>query len=359
MRAGNVVFRPVDERPQRPAHARELAGEHALLQRVEMRLPSVTGEQPGAAPLDCGNATHCLRVARRQPVPNAPDILPALEACAVEERVLEIIGMVDRPTVADMNHVARFKPFIMADRGAGIVRPIAPAHVVPGQLGLPVQLALGLESEDVAALVRCRAILLRYAGNRVAVHAVGAHFLKGAGNRCPKRHPLVTRSRVPRHDREQHLHSAAVEIRHHLPDARQAARQRAHHVVLIAGIDADVAINRPHQHAVDAAIAPFQIIQVTIHSVFTGHWIVEIAVLHHHLRLNETALRPLERGPIILGARVMHFAQPLLPPMAHRVEPCGRLLFGWRPQEDLAVRLDRRHLGPDGTGQQQTCQQEE
>src|ERR1017187_1677858 len=116
LRAGNVVLRAVHQRPERLAHAREFAREDALLQGVVMRLPPEAAKHRRAGTLDRGDAAHRFRVTESQPVPYAPDIFPALEAGAVEERVLEVLGMIARPTVAHIYHVPRFKPLVVADR---------------------------------------------------------------------------------------------------------------------------------------------------------------------------------------------------------------------------------------------------
>src|SRR5207248_6379480 len=99
---------------------------------------------------------------------------------------------------------------------------------------------------------------------------------------------------IPRHDREEYLDAPTMKIRHHLPDTGQSSWQGVHHVVLVAPVDADIAIHRPNQHAVDSAVTLFHIIEVTVYRVFARNRIVEIAVLDHHLRLDETTLGPLE-----------------------------------------------------------------
>ena len=57
-------------------------------------------------------------------------------------------------------------------------------------------------------------------------------------------------------------------------------------------IDADVRIDGPDQDGVDAAVSLLQIVEIAIDGVLAGFGIVEVAVLDHHLRLDEARLRP-------------------------------------------------------------------
>ena len=97
------------------------------------------------------------------------------------------------------------------------------------------------------------------------------------------------------HHGKHHAHAAVVEIRHHGFDALNPARHGSRHVVLIAVVDAHIGIGGPNQNRIDTAIALLQIIEIAVHRVFVRHRIVEIAVLHHHLRLDEARLRPGQR----------------------------------------------------------------
>ena len=144
---------------------------------------------------------------------------------------------------------------------------------------------------------------------------LGDNFVMGAA--------LLPRALVPGHVGEQDAHAALVKIRHHLFDPRDAAGHIAEAIELVAVVDADVRVYRPDEHSVDPAVALLQIVKVSIHGVSSRHRIVEVAVLHHHLRLDETALRPLQFGAIILGAGILHSAQALLFPMAQRRQPRG------------------------------------
>jgi hypothetical protein len=54
---------------------------------------------------------------------------------------------------------------------------------------------------------------------------------------------------------KQDAHSPAVKVVNHLANARNAARHRANHVVLIPVVDAHVRIGRPDEHGIDSAVA--------------------------------------------------------------------------------------------------------
>ena len=108
----------------------------------------------------------------------------------------------------------------------------------------------------------------------------------------------IVRAFVPHHHGEEHAHAAAMEIRDHLAHAFDAAGHGLDHLELIAVVDAHVGIGGPDQHGIDAAIALFEIVEIAVDRVVAGDGVVEIAVLHHHLRLDEAGLGPLERRQI-------------------------------------------------------------
>jgi len=62
---------------------------------------------------------------------------------------------------------------------------------------------------------------------------------------------------------------------------------------LIAVVDSDIRIGVPDENAIDAAITFLKIVQVAIYRVFSSHRIIEIAIFHHHLRLEEAGLESL------------------------------------------------------------------
>src|SRR5208337_4885317 len=105
------------------------------------------------AALDGRDAARGFGVARVDADPDAPDVLPALPALAVEEGELQVIGLVRAPAVADVHHVAGFKPFEAVDHGDEGKAVLAPGHDVPGQ-GLVAGAHFGLKGQRVADLFR-------------------------------------------------------------------------------------------------------------------------------------------------------------------------------------------------------------
>ena len=84
-----------------------------------------------------------------------------------------------------------------------------------------------------------------------------------------------------------------MKIGDHLADARDSARQGANQVMLIAIIDAQIGVGRPDQNCIDSAIALQRVVNIAIYGVAVSRRIVEKTIFDHHLRLNETGLRPL------------------------------------------------------------------
>ena len=97
----------------------------------------------------------------------------------------------------------------------------------------------------------------------------------------------------------------------------------SNHVELVAIVDAHVGIGGPDQHRVDAAIALLEIVEIAIDGVLAGDGIVEVAILHHHLRLDEAGLRPLERGQIIARTVIADADAPLGAPVLKVLQPVG------------------------------------
>ena len=100
-----------------------------------------------------------------------------------------------------------------------------------------------------------------------------------------------------------------------------AAGHGANHVLLIAIVDAHIWIGRPDEHRVDAAVTLLEIVEVAIDRVLAGDGVVEVAVVHHHLRLNEAGLGPLKRGHCIAIAVVADTDAALGTPVGHSFEP--------------------------------------
>ena len=155
---------------------------------------------------------------------------------------------------------------------------------------------------------------------------------------------LRARAHVPGHLREQHADAAAVEIRHHLFEARQAARHVAQQVVVVAVVDPDVGIDRPEQHAVDSAVTFIEIVEKAVHGVAPRHGVVEIAVFDHRLRLHEAALGPFQLGPLVGRAAQAGAHAPLLPPVLNLLQPLRGVGLRGRARQLLALRWILRIL---------------
>ena len=100
---------------------------------------------------------------------------------------------------------------------------------------------------------------------------------------------------------------------------------------MIAIVDADVRIDVPEQHAVDAAVTALQVVEVTLHGVAARDRIVEIAILDHRERVHEIALRPLQPRIAIQRVVVTEPHQVLVPPLAQAADP----VFGVRVDVDV------------------------
>ena len=114
----DVVLVAVHDGPKRLSfewkscwHRRRSAG------RGRVRFPIRAHEQSGKLAFDLRDAAQGFGVARRDLIPDAPDVFPAFVADAVEEGELQIVGLVASPAVADIDHVAGLEPFQLADQG--------------------------------------------------------------------------------------------------------------------------------------------------------------------------------------------------------------------------------------------------
>ena len=127
-------------------------------------------------------------------------------------------------------------------------------------------------------------------------------------------------------------------------------------VELVAVVDANVRINRPDEHRIDAAVALVEIVQIAVDGVARANRIVEVAVLDHHLRLDKTALRPLQFRAIVFGAVVADAGEALGPPLFDVGQP-GREIGRVRGAGDLvALRGVAAVLG--GQGERNNADQE-
>ena len=78
-----------------------------------------------------------------------------------------------------------------------------------------------------------------------------------------------------------------MEVGDHLFQAGGPARHITQQVILVAVVDSDVGIGVPDQDGVDSAVALPKVVKVTVHGVSARRRVVEVAVLDHHLRLDE------------------------------------------------------------------------
>jgi hypothetical protein len=112
-----------------------------------------------------------------------------------------------------------------------------------------------------------------------------------------------------------------MKVGHHLAHAFDSTRHRAHHVELIAVIDSHIWVGRPYQHGINATVTAVQIIEILVDRVFAGQRIIEILVVHHHLRLDETGLRPLQSGHLIAALIVTNANAALFAPVRDIRQP--------------------------------------
>jgi hypothetical protein len=123
--------------------------------------------------------------------------------------------------------------------------------------------------------------------------------------------------------------AAAMEVGDHLMETGQAPGHVAQQVVLVAVVQSDVWIGVPYQNAIYAPVALIEIVKVAVRRVFASYGIVEITVLHHHLRLDETALSPLEFRAGVLGTVVADAYAALRAPVLNVGKPrCERCRVG-------------------------------
>jgi hypothetical protein len=130
------------------------------------------------------------------------------------------------------------------------------------------------------------------ATERVTVDAIGADLGHQFGGELPVAGSSGTGAVVPHHHGKEYANAAAMKVLHHHAQGGYSARQTTEQIVCAAVVDADVGVTVPQQDAVDAPHALIQIVEVTVYRVLTGGGIEEVSLLHHHLGLHVTGLRP-------------------------------------------------------------------
>ena len=261
-------------------------------------LPIGAYEKWGNGTFDCSHASRGFSISRSDPIPDAPDVLPAFPAHSVEECKLQVVGLVAFPAIRDIYHVPRFQPFVFVDHRYKRKLILPPGHHVPSKRFVSGT-AFRLECQRVSDLVgSCRegewhSIL------GVAIDAVGSDLRHQLGNGIRPIHARISGSLVPHHHWEQHANAAAMEISNHSAHSFDPARHIPDHVLLIAIVNSHVWVRRPNEHGVDATVSFLQVVKIPVDRVAMNDWIIEIPVLDHHLRLEETRLSPLEGSEIV------------------------------------------------------------
>ena len=243
--AFDVVFVTVQDGPDFLFAHRPAAGVNAISKHGRHRFPVFADEERRDPALDRGNAPGGFAVARRDSIPDAPDVFPALPSHSVEESELQVVGFVAIPTVRDVHHVPRFKPFVFVHERSERELILPPGHDVPGQ-GFVGGTAFRFKCQGMASLVRGQRECERNAILRIAVDAVGPDFCHQIGNRIGPRQAGVTRALVPHHHRKKYTYAAVMEVGDHLLHAGNASRHAADQVVLIPVVDSHIGVGRPN-----------------------------------------------------------------------------------------------------------------
>ena len=296
--AVNFVSGPVHDGPYGIRAQRPAAGKHSKAMHGIERLPVSADEEWRHRPLNGCNAPRGLSVAGSDPYPETPHVLPALPANAVEEGELQVVGLVAVPAVADVRHVPRLQPLVTVHHGDERKAVLAPGHDVPGQ-GFIAGVRFRLKRQRMPNLLRTQREAQRHAVLCVAVHAVRVNLLHQRRNRVGPRLVGLVRALVPHHHREEHADASTVKVGDHLADALDTPRHRRNHFKLIPVVDPHVGVGSPNQHRIDPAIAFFQVVEIAIDGIAPSGWVVEIAILNHHLRLDEAGLGPFQGRELV------------------------------------------------------------
>ena len=127
----DVVFVSVDDRPKSLPGQRPATGIHTITEHGRHRFPVFADQERRYPTLDSGNAPGGFRVARRDSIPDTPDVLPTFPANSVEESELQVVGLVTIPPVRDVHHVPRLKPFVLVNERGKWKLVLPPSHYVP------------------------------------------------------------------------------------------------------------------------------------------------------------------------------------------------------------------------------------
>ncbi len=105
--AGDIVFIAIDDGPYGLLPLRPLAGKDSVALSGIKRAPLPAREKWSDGTFDGCHPPGRFGVARSDPIPDTPDILPTLPAFAIEEGKLQVVGFVTVPAIGDVHLVPR------------------------------------------------------------------------------------------------------------------------------------------------------------------------------------------------------------------------------------------------------------
>ncbi len=243
--AVGVVFVAIDNCPNCGFVARPSTGENAKLDSGIKRLPLRAREKGRDSSFDCRHAPRGFAIARRDPIPDSPDILPAFPSHSIKEGELQIIGLIPIPAVGDIHHVPRLQPFETVHGGHKLKLVLSPGHDVPGKtlvMGRNLWLECQWMPRFFCRLKKCQ----RNSVLGISINSVPIDFRHQMRNSVGPRLFLIARPLVPHHHRKEHPHAAPMKVRYHLLDPGQPARHRGNHVLLVPVVDAHIGVGRPN-----------------------------------------------------------------------------------------------------------------
>mmetsp|Transcript_12185 Transcript_12185/g.27543 ORF Transcript_12185/g.27543 Transcript_12185/m.27543 type:complete len:314 (-) Transcript_12185:291-1232(-) len=279
----------VHQGPKSCIGPRPLASEDIVLLHLRcMRYP-IWGLQEASAPKEplyrC-YSSDCFGIPRNDPVPDSPDILPRLVPVTVEVGKLQVIDLALHPAIADVGHeLARGEELQSVNHRSTRVDPVSPTH------GLPIQRChiagdLWLEHYWPTCSLRGLPELFRDEWHGVAIEAISTNLLDQGSQGFCIRDTLRSCAIVPGIVRHENSHSSVFHYFHHLGQSFQTTRHRPPIVILIPVVNPNVCVCRPEQKGIDTTIPLGQVIKELVHCEVVGNWIVEVAIIWMHLRLN-------------------------------------------------------------------------
>src|SRR5260370_12780154 len=169
-----VVFVTVHDRPEGLAVPRPAAREDAPAFHRRKRLPVFTHQQWSHRSFYCCNPARGLRVARRDSVPDTPNILPTLPADSVEKGKLEIVRFVPLPAIGNVHHVTRLKPFVAVHHWRKWISILAPGHDVVSHT-LVVRSSFRFKRQRMPQFLRAERKCQRHTILRISIEAISSN----------------------------------------------------------------------------------------------------------------------------------------------------------------------------------------